>query len=60
MKFLAAITIVLSIPTMLGTFWGMNVGVPFLNETVGFGVVIALSLLATLIVIFYFRKKGMF
>ncbi len=60
MKFLAAITIVLSIPTMLGTFWGMNVGVPFLNETVGFGVVIALSLLATLVVILYFRKKGMF
>ena len=60
MKFLAAITIVLSNPTMLGTFWGMNVGVPFLNETVGFGVVIALSLLATLVVILYFRKKGMF
>ncbi len=60
MKFLAAITIVLSIPTMLGTFWGMNVGVPFLNQTVGFGVVIALSLLATLVVILYFRKKGMF
>ena len=60
MKFLAAITIVLSIPTMLGTFWGMNVGVPFLNQTIGFGVVIALSLLATLAVILYFRKKGMF
>ena len=60
MKFLAALTIVLSIPTMLGTFWGMNVGVPFLNEAVGFGVVIALSLLATLVVILYFRKKGMF
>ena len=60
MKFLAAITIVLSIPTMLGTFWGMNVGVPFLNQTVGFAVVITLSLLATLVVIFYFRKKGMF
>lgn len=60
MKFLAAITIVLSIPTMLGTFWGMNVAVPFANMTYGFGAVISLSLLGTLIVILYFRKKGMF
>lgn len=60
MKFLAAITIVLSIPTMLGTFWGMNVTVPFANHPFGFGIVIALSLLATLIVIIFFRKKGMF
>ena len=60
MKFLAAITIVLSIPTMLGTFWGMNVAVPFSSLTYGFGIVILLSLLATLFVIFYFRKKGMF
>lgn len=60
MKFLAAITIVLSIPTMLGTFWGMNVTVPFSGITYGFGAVISLSLLGTLIVILYFRKKGMF
>lgn len=60
MKFLAAITIVLSIPTMLGTFWGMNVAVPFATMTYGFPIVILLSLLATLVVIFYFRKKGMF
>ncbi len=60
MKFLAAITIVLSIPTMLGTFWGMNVAVPFANMTYGFGAVISLSLLGTLIVILFFKKKGMF
>lgn len=60
MKFLAAITIVLSIPTMLGTFWGMNVAVPFADMAYGFGAVISLSLLGTLIVIFYFKKKGMF
>lgn len=60
MKFLAAITIVLSIPTMLGTFWGMNVAVPFANMAYGFWAVISLSMLATLIIIIYFRKKGMF
>ncbi len=60
MKFLAAITIVLSIPTMMGTFWGMNVAVPVAASAYGFWIVISLSLLATLVVIFYFRKKGMF
>ncbi len=60
MKFLAAITIVLSIPTMLASFWGMNVAVPVASMTYGFWIVIAISMLATLLVIIYFRKKGMF
>ena len=60
MKFLAAITIVLSIPTMLASFWGMNVAVPAANMQYGFWIVLSLSVLATLIVIIYFRKKGMF
>ena len=60
MKFLAAITIVLSIPTMLASFWGINVAVPAAGLEFGFWIVIALSALATLMVIIYFRKKGMF
>ncbi|MBR2136971.1 MAG: magnesium transporter CorA family protein [Alphaproteobacteria bacterium] len=60
MKFLAAITIVLSIPTMLASFWGMNVPVPAANLAYGFWIVISLSMVATLLVIIYFRKKGMF
>ena len=60
MKFLAAITIVLSIPTMVASFWGMNVGVPAAAAVYGFWIVIAFSALITLLVIIYFRKKGMF
>jgi len=60
MKFLAAITIVLSIPTMLASFWGMNVAVPAAGLAYGFWIVLSLSVLATLAVIVYFRKKGMF
>lgn len=60
MKFLAAITIVLSIPTMLASFWGMNVGVPVAASAYGFWIVISISMLATLLVIIYFRKRGMF
>lgn len=60
MKFLAAITIVLSIPTMVASFWGMNVGVPAAAAVYGFWIVIAFSALITLLVIIYFRKRGMF
>ena len=60
MKFLAAITIILSIPTMFASFWGMNVPVPGANYEYGFWVVVSLSVLATLLVTIFFRKKGMF
>lgn len=60
MKFLAAITIILSIPTMLASFWGMNVPVAFTDNPHGFIYVISFSAIATLLTIYYFRKKGMF
>ena len=58
MKFLAAITIILSIPTMLGSFWGMNVPIPFSNEPMGFIYVIVISIISALAAtIFLFSKK---
>jgi len=60
MKFLAAITIILSIPTMLASFWGMNVPLPFSLHPYGFGFVIAISFVATIIATIFFKKKGMF
>ena len=60
MKFLAAITIILSIPTMLASFWGMNVGLPLSDNKFGFLYVVAVSALLTILVILFFRKKKMF
>lgn len=60
MKFLAAITIIMSIPTMIGGLWGMNVRVPYGNNPYGFLIVVALSIITSIAVVFYFRKKGMF
>ena len=60
MKFLAAITIILSIPTMLASFWGMNVPVPGASNPHGFLIVMAISAAATIFTIIYFKKKGMF
>lgn len=60
MKFLAAITIILSIPTMLASFWGMNVDLPLKDTNFGFWYVIAISTILTILVILFFRKKKMF
>ncbi len=63
MKFLAAVTIVMSIPTMIASFYGMNVsqeGVPFANSPYGFLGVILFSLMISLIVVWIFIRTKMF
>lgn len=59
MKFLTSITIVLAIPTMVASFWGMNVIVPFQNTKSGFIIMILISALLTLIVTMWLKKKNM-
>ncbi len=60
MKFLASVTIVLSIPTLIAAFWGMNVGVPWQGNIMGFVCVIGISLLATGAAFIWLWKKDMF
>lgn len=53
MKFLAIVTIVMSIPTMIFSAYGMNIansGMPFAGSPYGFGIIIALSLVISSIV----------
>ena len=60
MKFLATITIVMSIPTIVASFYGMNVnaaGMPFADSPWGFLVIILFALAISLIVAFWFYKK---
>lgn len=59
MKFLAAITIIMSIPTMIGSFWGMNVPMPFGGNHYGFLIVISMSVIATCAAAIFFNRKGM-
>lgn len=63
MKFLATVTIVLSIPTMVASFYGMNVspvGMPFATTPYGFLIVIGLSILLSGLVAIYMWKKDLF
>ena len=59
MKFLTSITIILSIPTMLASFWGMNVPVPMQNSPWGFGIIILVSLIISIIATLWLNKKEM-
>lgn len=60
MKFLAAITIVLSLPTMVASFYGMNVELPFEHTQYAFVLVIGISLLLALGVTYVFVKRDWF
>jgi magnesium transporter len=60
MKFLAAITIVLAIPTMIASFYGMNVEIPGGKNPYGFFIVVITALIVTVITVLIFRKKKLF
>ncbi|MCX7780543.1 MAG: magnesium transporter CorA family protein [Negativicutes bacterium] len=60
MKFLATMTILLAIPTMISSFWGMNVDVPFRDGSGGFMFVSLFAVLITGISAFFLWKKDMF
>ena len=59
MKFLTSITIVLAVPTMISSFWGMNVGLPLQNSPYGFVVMIIISIILTLLVTWWLKRKDM-
>jgi magnesium transporter len=62
MKLLAAITIAMAIPTMIASFWGMNVEVPFGVESTsaGFWIVMGIAGICTGVTVFILWRKKMF
>ena len=59
MKFLTSITIVLAIPTMISSFWGMNVKLPFENSPMGFIIMVLIAVILTLVVTWWLKRKDM-
>ena len=63
MKTLTTITIVMSIPTMVSSFYGMNVnpaGMPFAGSPFGFFIVLGFAAAISGLVALYFSKKNLF
>lgn len=60
MKFLASITIVLSVPTMVASFFGMNVFVPMGNNPHAFLIIFIMSFIFSGILGWVMFKKNLF
>ena len=60
MKILTSLTVVLSIPTLFASLWGMNVRVPFQDSPVGFPIVLGISIMASIVAFIVLWRKKMF
>ena len=60
MKFLASVTIVLSIPTIVASFYGMNVDLPLDEHPFAFFITLGIALVSALMVVIVFWKKDWF
>lgn len=56
-KLLSSITIILSIPSIIGSLWGMNVPLPLTNHPLAFVALVSLSIFLTVLSIWYFYKN---
>ena len=60
MKFLASVTILLAIPTLISGLWGMNVHVPFADSPYGFAIVVCLAFVVAIGSALFLWKRRMF
>ncbi len=56
-KRLTSIAIFLTIPTIIGGLWGMNVGVPMEQKQYGFWIVLGIIGVLTALVVWFFHRK---
>ncbi len=62
MKLLTAITIILAIPTMIFSFWGMNVPLPYgdiSGSPFGYFIILIIALIVCIFSIYLLRRKNM-
>jgi magnesium transporter len=59
-KFLTLVTICISLPTLISSFYGMNISLPGQDSDKAFFAIIAISVGMVLATILFFRKKRWF
>lgn len=57
MKFLTVVSVIIAVPTVVSSFWGMNVPVPFQDNQYGFLIVFIISLIITILAGLYINRK---
>lgn len=56
-RLLSALAVVLVVPPIVGTFYGMNVRLPFAEHPGAFWIVVVISVLLTALPLAYFRRR---
>lgn len=56
-KLFTSLTVILTIPTIMGTFYGMNVPLPFSDSPIAFFIIVLSTALVSLISLIIFFKK---
>ena len=59
MKTLTSITIILAIPTLIASLWGMNVRVPLQDNPFGFLIISVFMVILTLITIVWLKRRDL-
>lgn len=59
-RFLTSVTIILSLPILVASLYGMNVKVPFEDNPHAFWIVMFFALILSAAGVLYFRKKNLF
>ncbi len=60
MKFLTSVTIVLMVPTLVASIYGMNIALPFARHPQAFAITSVLSILLSIITIIFFTRRRLF
>ena len=59
MKFLTSVTMILSVPTIIFSLWGMNVPVPFAGNPAGFWLVLGIAIVLMIVALLFMWKNKM-
>ncbi len=57
---LTLITIILMVPTLVASFYGMNIPLPLEGESYALPIIVAVSICLSLLVTWYFQRKRLF
>ncbi|MFC0187080.1 magnesium transporter CorA family protein [Fictibacillus aquaticus] len=60
MRFLTSFTIILALPTMVASFYGMNIPIPYQHNPHAFGIMLSLAFMLSGAAAFFFWRKRYF
>ena len=56
---LTSLTVILAIPTLIASLWGMNVPVPFQNSNFGFIIMLVMVVIVTVVTIIWLKMRDL-